>query len=261
MVKTILVTSFKGGVGKSTVSANLASKLARMGKKVLLCDLDFDLGTLDLITGCEDRMLFDICDAAYGRRSAEDCAVTFPSIPGLYLLGAPFRCEDEIIPQDLAARLRKLCEGYDIAILDTPGADSVTLEVAGECADEAIVVATHNPASVRGAEKTAEKLRGKGIKCRLLINSFDARSVSEDKRTGMLSMIDATKTPLIGVIPYDRALMFAQEKGVLAEGDVFVSSRAFENTAQRIIASQTGERPVPILYGVRGVKRKKVLTK
>ena len=78
MAHIILVTSFKGGVGKSTVSANLALKLARLGQKVLLCDLDFDLGTLDLITGCEDRMLFDVCDAVYGRRDVEDCAVTFP---------------------------------------------------------------------------------------------------------------------------------------------------------------------------------------
>lgn len=261
MARIILVTSFKGGVGKSTVSANLAAKLARAGKKVLLCDLDFDLGTLDLITGSEDRMLFDICDAAFGRRELDDCAVTFPSIPGLYLLGAPFRCEDEIVPEDLAERIRSLCGGFDFVILDTPGADSVTLAVARSCADEAVVVATHNPASVRGAEKTAQMLRDKGIGCRLLINCFDARSVSEDKRTGMLSMIDATKTPLLGVIPYDRALMFAQEKGVLAEGDAFISSKAFENTAQRLIAGQSGGRQVPILSGVRGVRRKKVLTK
>jgi len=85
--------------------------------------------------------------------------------------------------------------------------------------------------------------------------------VSEDKRTGMLSMIDATKTPLLGVIPYDRALMFAQEKGVLAEDDAFISSKAFENTAQRLIAGRSGGRQVPILSGVRGVRRKKVLTK
>ncbi|MBO4868963.1 MAG: P-loop NTPase [Clostridia bacterium] len=261
MAHIILVTSFKGGVGKSTVSANLALKLARLGQKVLLCDLDFDLGTLDLITGCEDRMLFDVCDAVYGRRDVEDCAVTFPSVPGLYLLGAPFRCTDEIVPEDFAEKLSAICEPYDYAVLDTPGADSVTVAVGARCADSAIVVATHNPTSLRGAEKTAQRLRDVDLPCRLVINNFDAVSVSEDKRTGMISMIDATKTPLLGVVPYDRTLMFAQEKGVLVDGDSFPSSKAFENIAQRLIAEKTGGRPVPVLSGVIGRKRKKVLTK
>lgn len=261
MPKVILITSFKGGVGKSTAAANLASKLAYAGKRTLLCDLDFDLGTLDLITGCEDRMLFDICDAVYGRREAEDCTVKFTSNPDLFLLGAPFKLTDEIDPDDFAERLKKLFDGFDYVILDTPGADSVTLAVGAKCADEAVVVATHNPTSIRGAEKTSDRLRQAGIKCRLLINCFDAKSVSGSKRAGMLGMIDATKTPLLGVVPYDRTLMFAQEKGVLADGEAFISSQAFDNIVQRLMCEETGERPRPVLYGVSGVKRKKVLTK
>ena len=132
---------------------------------------------------------------------------------------------------------------------------------AQRCADEAIVVATHTPASIRGAEKTADMLRSRGTSCRLLINCFDADSVCTEKRAGMIAMIDATKTPLIGVIPYDRTLIFAQEKGVLAEGDSFISSKAFDNTVQRILNRNNGVRPVPILRGVAGIKRKKVLTK
>ncbi|MBO4421849.1 MAG: P-loop NTPase [Clostridia bacterium] len=261
MPEILLVTSFKGGVGKSTVSANIASRLAKSGKKTLLCDLDFDLGTLDLITGCEDRLLFDVCDAVYGRRPLDECAVRFTSNPDLFLLGAPFRCTDEIDPDDFAARLKELCAGFDYVVLDTPGADSVTLSIAQRCADEAIVVATHTPASIRGAEKTADMLRSRGTSCRLLINCFDADSVCTEKRAGMIAMIDATKTPLIGVIPYDRTLIFAQEKGVLAEGDSFISSKAFDNTVQRILNRNNGVRPVPILRGVAGIKRKKVLTK
>ncbi len=261
MALIILITSFKGGVGKSTAAANIASKLARSGKRTLLCDLDFDLGTLDLITGCEDRVLFDVCDAVYGRRDADDCTVKFPSNPNLFLLPAPFKNTDAVEPEKFAEKLKEICDKYDYAILDTPGADSPALSAAKTFSDLAIVVSTHNPTSIRGAEKTAESLRENGVECRLLINCFDAASVSEDRRAGILSMIDATKTPLLGVIPYDRTLMFAQEKGVLADGGEFISSKAFDNTVQRLTCSDTNSRPVPVLYGVSKVKRKKVLTK
>ena len=261
MALIILITSFKGGVGKSTAAANIASKLAKAGKRTLLCDLDFDLGTLDLITGCEDRVLFDVCDAVSGRRDADDCTVKFPSNQNLFLLPAPFKNTDTVKPEEFAEKLKAICDKYDYAILDTPGADSVTLAAARICADLVIVVSTHNPTSIRGAEKTAESLRETGLECRLLINCFDAPSVSEDKRAGILSMIDATKTPLLGVIPYDRTLMFAQEKGVLADGERFISSKAFDNTVQRLLCREKGQRPIPILYGISKVKRKKVLTK
>ena len=261
MAEIILITSFKGGVGKSTSAANIAYKLAASGKRTLLCDLDFDLGTLDLITGSENRVLFDICDAVYGRREIKDCAVEFSSNPNLFLLPAPFKCREEIDPEDFAKRLKPICDGFDFVILDTPGVGALTLAVARICATQAVVVSTHNPTSIRGAEKTAESLREQGVECRLLINCFDASSVNEDKRAGMLSMIDATKTPLLGVVPYDRTLMFAQEKGVLADGERFISSRAFENIVQRLLCRQEGRRPIPILYGVAGIKRKKVLTK
>lgn len=262
MARIILVSSLKGGVGNSTVCANLAAKLARAGHKTLLCDLDLGLGTLDIITGCEDRMLFDVCDAAFGRRAAGECAVSFSSPPGLFLLGAPYRAEDAADSPDFPARIRYLCEGCDYALLDAP-LDGPASAAACACADEAIIVTTQDPASVRGAAKSAEILREKGVDCRLVINRFDAQAVCDGRRDGMLSIIDAAKTPLLGVIPYDRALD-PPEKGGFAEGDTFVSSRAFENVAGRLNADRTGQQPAPILQGVRGISpfiRKKVLTK
>ncbi|MBQ3870828.1 MAG: AAA family ATPase [Clostridia bacterium] len=261
MARIYLVTSYKGGVGKSTVSANIANKLAKLGKKVLLCDLDFDLGTLDLLLGCEDRMLFDICDAVYGRADAESCTVKLGVDKNLAFLGAPYRCNDEIDPEYFASRIKELAKDYDYAILDTPGGNTVTLQAARLCSDEAIVVATQNPASIRGAEKTADSLAEAGISSRLVINCFDAQSAENSSRAGILSMIDSTKTPLLGVIPYDRTMMFAQEKGVLSDGDTFISSRAFENVVSRMEAALTHKRPVPVLYKVKGIRRKKVLTK
>lgn len=261
MARIYLITSYKGGVGKSTVSANIANKLAKRGKRVLLCDLDFDLGTLDLLLGCEDRMLFDICDAVYGRAAADDCTVRLGYYKNIGFLGAPYKCRDEIEPESFAGRIKELSQGYDYVLLDTPGGETVTLQAARLCADEAIVVATQFPASIRGAEKTAAALADAGIPSRLIINSFDAQSAENATRAGILSMIDSTKTPLLGVIPYDRVMMFAQEKGVLSDGDAFVSSQAFDNVVSRMESELTGRRPVPVLYKVKGIRRKKVLTK
>ena len=261
MARIYLITSYKGGVGKSTVAANIANKLAKKDRRVLLCDLDFDLGTLDLLLGCEDRMLFDICDAVYGRSDPESCTVRLGKNKNIGFLGAPYKCSDTIDPEFFAGRIKDLADGYDYVILDTPGGETVTLQAARLCADEAIVVATQNPASIRGAEKTAASLSEKGLSSRLIINCFDAQSAENSSRAGILSMIDMTKTPLLGVIPYDRVMMFAQEKGVLSDGDGFISSQAFENVISMIEAFKNGRRPVPVLYKVKGIRRKKVLTK
>lgn len=261
MSQIFLLTSFKGGVGKSTLAANLALKLARLPSRVLLCDLDFDLRTLDLLTGCEDRLLFDVCDVVYGRKALFEAALPFGCADGLYFLGAPYKCRDTIDKEAFAKRLKELSEGFDYVLLDTPGGDTITFEAAALCSDCAFVVATQAPASLRGAERTASALSERGLSSLLIINSFDSQSVLDDRRAGILSVIDTTKVSLLGVVPYDRALSFAQEKGVLADGELFSSSRAFENIAKRIAARQTGERNIPILYGVRGVKRKKLLTK
>lgn len=262
MARIYLVTSFKGGVGKSTVAANLAARLALMGNRVLLCDLDFGLRNLDLITASEDRAVFDICDVVYERRGLYEAAVTFDGIPGLYLLAAPFRpCEIEDTLA-FASRIKEISREFDFVVLDTPGADTCTLDAAVYAADLALVVAAHQPTSLRGAERTASRLMREGLQSRLIINCFDPGNVLSGSRPGMVDTIEKTGIPLIGVIPNDRALSLAQEKGRLAlEEKKFISSRAFSNIAQRLLSEITGEKPLPILYKVHVSKRKKLLTK
>lgn len=264
MEKTIilLATSFKGGVGKSTVAANLSYRLAEAGKKVLLCDLDLDVRSLDLIMGYEDTMIFDICDVISGRIKPEDAWIKDARVDGLYFLGAPYKKKELPSPSDFAVRLKKIAEDgrFDYVILDTPGADTPSLKLAMHCAEYALVVTNHNPTSVRGAVKSGEAMEENGIVPYLIINSFDPEAVLDGRRDGMLALIDSTRLSLLGVIPYDKALIYAQEKGILSIGRNFASSEAFKNIAQRLIAKQSCERPTPILKGVIK-KRKKLLTK
>lgn len=258
-----LSTSLKGGVGKSTVAANVAFQLTKAGYSVLLCDLDFDVRSLDLIMGYENSLMFDISDVISGRCSYSDAVITDKRTENLYFLGAPYKFSNEISCEDFANGIKKIAseQSLDYIILDTPGADTFSLECALKAADEALVVASHTPASLRGAQKSAELCRSYDVLPRLIVNNFDYTSVVEGKRIGIIDMIDSAKVSLLGVVPYDATLVYAQERGLLASNDNFISYRAFKNIARRIISDKTGERYVPILKGVKKIRRKKILTK
>ena len=262
-VRIILSTSLKGGVGKSTVASNVAYQLALLGKRVLICDLDFDVRSLDLILGCEDGVVFDISDVLSGRVPYGKARIQCRSDCSLYFLSAPCKCENTFSNGDLDRLIKDACEydSLDYIIFDTPGSDGETLKYALHCASESWVIASHTPASLRGAQKSAELCYEHGVTPRLIVNSFDYESVKNSKRSGINDIIDKTSVPLLGVVPYDRHLFFAQERGILASDKDFISQRAFFNIAKRIVADTTGERYIPILKGIKTVRRKRILTR
>lgn len=255
--------SLKGGVGKSTVVANVAYQLAKRGKTVLLCDLDFDVRALDLIMGLENDVMFNISDVVSGKCTYAQARVADKNQSNLFFLGAPYDCKEGLDPVRFASVMHQIAneQGLDYIFFDTPGADNASLACALSVADEAMIVASHTPASLRGAQKSAEICYEAGVTPRLIVNSFDYDSVKNDRRCGINDIIDQTRVSLLGVVPYDRNLFYAQENGILACNGTFISEKAFSNIADRIIADETGERYVPILKGVKALKRKKILTK
>ena len=254
----ILVTSCKGGVGKSTVSAGISIALSRMGKKVLLVDFDLGNRSLDLMLGMEDSLIYDICDLTDGKVDCESVVHLVPAYPNLAFIGAPFRYEGGMTAAAFGDALRRLeaVYGFDFVVIDTSGGAHESVALSAPAADIGIIVSSQNPTSIRAAEKSGLILDEAGIEDQyLVINGFDMQPDSAKLRAGVAEMIDRTRTQLLGIVPMDVRLTLLSEKGKsVFEGADSNARRAFENIAARLSGTH-----VPLLDGFRGIKRQKLL--
>ena len=258
---TIIVTSCKGGVGKSTVTANLAMALAKMNKRTLAVDCDFSNRSLDLILGCEDSVIYDINDVVLGRTSIENAIIRDKRNENLFMCAAPlFEC-DAFSPDDLSRVLDEAKEKFelDFILIDTPGAAGDTLRLVSGLADSALIIVSHQPTSARAAERTGLLLDELGLKDqRLIINAFDADAVLSDKRVGISELINKTRTQILGIIPNEYELSLMQEYGKLSFDSKNKSIRriasAFDNIAVRLLGGN-----IPLLRKVYPHRRRKKL--
>lgn len=251
----ILVTSCKGGVGKSTVSIGVATALANSGRRVLLIDFDLGNRSLDLMLGMQDDVLYDICDLVCGRCECEDAVKLHHDYPNLAFIGAPFRYENEMDANGFSDTLSKLEEifDFDFIIVDTSGGAHESVTLSAPACDTALIVSSQSPISIRAAEKSGIILDENGIEDQyLIINGFD---MSTGKRAGVLEMIDRTRTPLIGIVPMDVKLSLLNEEGKsIFDGGKSNCRTAFENIAKRLCGEN-----MPLLRGFAGIKRDRIL--
>ena len=217
MGKIIFIASYKGGVGKTTVSAGIASALATMGQKVLVIDGDFHMRCMDLVLNSENDFIFDALDVLLGRCDASEAIIKDCGMRGLDFLPAPLNFEDDIETLSNAEMLiDSVKDEYDFVIIDS-GADTPGIYDAFACySDEGVVVTFQQSTAIRAAEVTAGKLADKGIdSVRLVINSFRQSGVKKKELPGVFESVTRTGVPLLGVIPYDNKIITYQEKGVL----------------------------------------------
>lgn len=251
----ILVTSCKGGVGKSTVSIGTATALATMGRSVLLIDFDLGNRSLDLMLGMQDDIIYDICDLACGRCNCEDAVNIHPEFPNLAFISAPFRYENDLTEDSFAQALTKLEETFefDYIIVDTSGGAHESVSLSAPSCDTALIVSSQSPISIRAAEKSGMILDEAEVERQyLIINGFDT---SASGRAGVLDMIDRTRTPLGGLVPMDIKLSLLSEEGKSVFGLKKSNSRkAFENIAKRLMGEN-----VPLLKGFVGINRDRIL--
>ncbi len=254
--KVILITSCKGGIGKSTVAANLAMSLAMRGKRTLLVDLDLSNRSLDLILGVEDSVLFDVCDVVKKKESLERALITDTRCGLLFFLAGPSFYEEKMETDEFKAVINAARENFEYIIIDTPGSVGEAIKLAASDADMALIVASHQPTSQRAAEKTDITLAELGISDRrLIINSFDADAVLAGTRPGIIDIIDKTRIQIIGVIPYSRPLAVSQEDGLLScERKKLDTTLAFDNIAGRVCGES-----IPLMKGFKYGKRRKLI--
>lgn len=231
MDKLFAVTSGKGGVGKSTVSAGLAAALARSGNSVLLIDMDEGLRCLDLMLGVSEKTVFDLADILNGVE-AQSAIYEVPECENLYLIPAPAN-RGNIKPEIFGAFLREALLNFDKVVLDFPA--GIDFTIYKEIPDYTVflTVCTGDPVSIRDAYKVGRELNSiDKYNTRLIINRFDVSYINKNIYCGIDDMIDRSGIRLGGIVPFDIALQFAAAEGKLPKK--CKANKAFERISKRL---------------------------
>ena len=206
MSEVLVITSGKGGTGKTTLCAGLASCLAAMGQKVLAIDCDIGLNNLDISLGMRDIATVSFLDVMMENSYLSD-APEHPTIPGLQMLTAPTRRKGGLVDEVIFGRLiEEAAETYDWVLLDAPAGIGSGFELAVSYASRAIVVATADPGSLRDAQQTAALLTERGLSpVQMVVNRVTRRLLSTVRST-IDDMMDHVGLPLLGLIPEDQTV-------------------------------------------------------
>ncbi len=241
MARTIVVTSGKGGVGKSSVSVNLASGLAFMKYKVCLIDADFGLKNLDVMMGLENRVVFDLKDVIEGRCTIEQLLVNDKRIFGLSLLPA---CKslsfDSLQMEHMITLIDNLKKNFDFIIIDSPAGVEKGFDYSTSLASEAIVVVNLDVASLRDADRVVGLLMKKGIhNIQMITNKVNLDDIEANKSLSIEDAISILSLPLLGIVYDDHAMIEANNKGVpIFISDTSILHICFTNITNRLLGKQ-----------------------
>lgn len=206
MSEVLVITSGKGGTGKTTLCAGLATCLAAMGKKVLAIDCDIGLSNLDISLGMKDMATISFLDVMMENSFLSD-APEHPTIPGLQLLTAPTKTRAGLVDDVIFGRLiEEAREVYDYILLDAPAGVGYGFDLASAYATRGIVITNSDPASLRDGQFAATLLLDKGIAPVELVVNRVSRRLLGALRSNIDDMMDTVGLPLLGLIPEDQAV-------------------------------------------------------
>jgi len=215
MARTIVVTSGKGGVGKSSISVNLAVTLAKQGFKVCLIDADFGLKNLDVMLGLENRVVYDLKDVVDGRCNLDQVLIKDKREEGLFLLPACKSLKfNDFKLEYMQQVIDHFKDQFDYLLIDSPAGVEKGFEYACMCANEAIVVVTLDLSSIRDCDRVIGLLMKKGIlEISLIVNRLNQDYIQDKTSLNLQEAIDILSLPLLGVVYDDSSMIAANNKG------------------------------------------------
>ncbi|MUT64529.1 septum site-determining protein MinD [Paenibacillus sp. NEAU-GSW1] len=237
MGEAIVVTSGKGGVGKTTTSANLGTALALLGKKVCMVDTDIGLRNLDVVMGLENRIIYDLVDVAEGRCRLNQALIKDKRFDELYMLpAAQTKDKNDVNPDQVRDMVLELKKDFDYVIIDCPAGIEQGFRNAIAGADRAIVVTTPENAAVRDADRVIGLLDKEKIAAKIVINRIRQNMVKSGEMLDIDEICQVLAVDLIGIVPDDEKVIKAANNGEPTVMDP--SSRAaiaYRNIARRIL--------------------------
>ena len=235
--RVIVITSGKGGVGKTTTTANIGAALADKGHKVLLIDTDIGLRNLDVVMGLENRIVYDLIDVIEGRCRVSQALIKDKRCPNLVLLpAAQIRDKNDVSTDQMKELIFSLKESFDYILIDCPAGIEQGFKNAIVAADEAIVVTTPEVSATRDADRIIGLLEAAGIKSpRIVVNRLRIDMVKDKNMLSVEDILDILAVKLLGVVPDDETVVISTNKGepLVYKGDS-LAAKAFKNIASRI---------------------------
>ncbi len=237
--KVIVVTSGKGGVGKTTTSANISTGLAKLGEKVCVIDVDVGLRNLDSIMGLEGRVIYDLVDVLEGKCKLRQAMIKDKRVDELYLIAASgTRDKDALSVDGMKQIVKQLIEeeGMTRVILDSPAGIEAGFKTAAAPAESGLIVVNPESSSIRDADRIIGMLEAQGVReMNLVINRLRPKMVAKKDMLSVQDVIDVLSVKPIGIIPEDENVLVSTNEGKpLVLNLASKAGAAFWDTARRI---------------------------
>lgn len=241
MGESIVITSGKGGVGKTTTTANIGTALAALGHKVVVIDGDTGLRNLDVLMGLENRIIYTIFDVIEGRCRLKQALIKDKKFPNLCLLPtAQTKDKDDLNAEDVLKIIKELKEEYDYVLIDCPAGIEQGFENSVAGADRALIVVNPEITSVRDADRVIGKLDAKGLEDHaVIVNRLNYEMTKKGDMLDVNDIIETLSVKLIGVVPQDTNVTISTNKGepIVLDENAY-AGKAFRNIAKRIVGEE-----------------------
>lgn len=238
MSTSIVVTSGKGGTGKTSFVGGVGSCLAALGQRVLCIDMDVGLRNLDINLGLSDQAVMDFTDVLSGRCELDLAATAHPEIEGLYLLTAPMALEPQVTEEAIRQLVDTAKESFDFVLMDCPAGLGNGFRLACSAADRGVVVSMTDPSALRDAQRTVMALTPQLETLHLVMNRVQPKLIRK-LHTNIDEAMNAAGLPLLGVVPEDPKVTLAAGAGkplILTTGKG--AAIAYLNIAKRLMGRQ-----------------------